>query len=181
MFFALSQSHKKSDCELMKVFRLVFLAAVVACVAVSGCAAGSYRRNVLEVEGASAGVNLRTAASGAAATSHDAGTDANGNDGLPVSRTATGGIINTLLSFLTVIAFIGNGAFMVYTLAWLSVFLGAGATLLLVIGLVGESDLAETVMMPLALLMAAMFFTSVFFSVRDSFEDVLPRQETPVD
>jgi hypothetical protein len=53
--------------------------------------------------------------------------------------------------------------------------------LLLVIGLVGESDLAETVMMPLALLMAAMFFTSVFFSVRDSFEDVLPRQEIPVD
>ena len=105
--------------KMKVVFRLVFLAAVVACVAVSGCAAGSYRRNVLEVEGASAGVNLRTAASGAAATSHDAGTDANGNDGLPVSRTATGGIINTLLSFLTVIAFIGNGAFMVYTF-WLS-------------------------------------------------------------
>ena len=115
-------SHKKNPTAMMmKVFRLVFM-AVVACVAVSGCAAGSYRRNVLEVEGASAGVNLRTAASGAAAaaaTSHDAGTDANGNDGLPVSRTATGGIINTLLSFLTVIAFIGNGAFMVYTF-WLS-------------------------------------------------------------
>jgi hypothetical protein len=41
------------------------------------------------------------------------------NDGLPVSRTATGGVINTLLSFLTLLAFIGNGAFMVYTF-WLS-------------------------------------------------------------
>lgn len=41
------------------------------------------------------------------------------NDGLPVSRTATGGVINTLLSFLTLLAFIGNGAFMVYSF-WLS-------------------------------------------------------------
>jgi len=73
------------------------------------------------------------------------------------------------------------GAFMVYTLSWFSVFLGAGVTLLLVISLMGESDLAETVMMPLALLMAAMFFTSVFFSVRDSFEDVMPRQDPPAD
>ena len=48
-----------------------------------------------------------------------AGSDYNENDGLPVSRTATGGIINTLLSFLTVLAFVGNGAFMVYAF-WLS-------------------------------------------------------------
>ena len=47
------------------------------------------------------------------------GSDYNENDGLPVSRTATGGIINTLLSFLTVLAFLGNGAFMVYAF-WLS-------------------------------------------------------------
>ena len=47
------------------------------------------------------------------------GSEYNENDGLPVSRTATGGIINTLLSFLTVLAFLGNGAFMVYAF-WLS-------------------------------------------------------------
>ena len=61
------------------------------------------------------------------------------------------------------------GAFMVYTLSWFSVFLGAGVTLLLVISLMGESDLAETVMMPLALLMAAMFFCSIYFSFLDCF------------
>ena len=47
------------------------------------------------------------------------GSDYNENDGLPISRTATGGIINTLLSFLTVLAFLGTGAFMVYAF-WLS-------------------------------------------------------------
>jgi hypothetical protein len=29
-------------------------------------------------------------------------------------RTATGGIVNTLLCFLTVVAFLGNAAFLVY-------------------------------------------------------------------
>jgi hypothetical protein len=41
------------------------------------------------------------------------------NDGVPVSRTATGGFVNTVMVFLTVVAFIGNGAFMIYVF-WLS-------------------------------------------------------------
>lgn len=48
-----------------------------------------------------------------------AGTVVNENDIVPISRTATGGFVNTILVFLTVFAFLGNGAFMVYVF-WLS-------------------------------------------------------------
>jgi hypothetical protein len=43
----------------------------------------------------------------------------NDNDIVPISRTATGGFVNTILVFLTIFAFLGNGAFMVYVF-WLS-------------------------------------------------------------
>lgn len=62
------------------------------------------------------------------------------------------------------------GAFMVYTLAWLGVFLSAGMAVLFVLSLIGDQSLAETALTPVALLMAAMFFTSVYFSVRDCFD-----------
>ena len=93
--------------------RSLLLLFALFCAVSSGISA-------VEVETSAAGSHLRSGATDATMTSVSvAGMDANGNDGLPVSRTATGGIINTLLSFLTVIAFIGNGAFMVYTF-WLS-------------------------------------------------------------
>ena len=41
------------------------------------------------------------------------------NLGEPLSRTATGGFVNTIMVALTVFAFLGNGAFMVYVF-WLS-------------------------------------------------------------
>lgn len=41
------------------------------------------------------------------------------NFGVPVSRTATGGFVNTIMVALTIFAFLGNGAFMVYVF-WLS-------------------------------------------------------------
>jgi hypothetical protein len=72
------------------------------------------------------------------------------------------------------------GAFTVYTLAWLSVFLGAGVVLLAVVSLIGEASLAETIMMPVALLMAAMFFTSVYFTVRDCFGETVPAPDNPL-
>ena len=37
----------------------------------------------------------------------------------PIVRTATGGFIHTIMVFLTIVSFIGNGAFMVYVF-WLS-------------------------------------------------------------
>ena len=68
------------------------------------------------------------------------------------------------------------GAFTVYTMAWLCVFLSTGMVILFVVSLIGEQNLAETVMTPVALLMAAMFFTSVYFSVRDCFGEMLPAE-----
>lgn len=40
-------------------------------------------------------------------------------DQTPIVRTATGGFIHTIMVFLTIVSFIGNGAFMVYVF-WLS-------------------------------------------------------------
>ena len=41
------------------------------------------------------------------------------NDPTPILRTATGGFVHTIMVFLTIVSFIGNGAFMVYVF-WLS-------------------------------------------------------------
>jgi len=71
------------------------------------------------------------------------------------------------------------GAFSVYTLAWMGVFLSAGMVMLFAISLIGEQSLAETVITPVALLMAAMFFTSVYFSVRDCFGEMVPAPAPP--
>lgn len=72
------------------------------------------------------------------------------------------------------------GAFAVYLLAWAGVFV-AGATVILTISsAIGGSDLTAAVLMPGALLMAAMFFTSVYFSVKDCFDLPSPGSEVEV-
>ena len=69
------------------------------------------------------------------------------------------------------------GAFAFYLLAWAGVFV-AGATVILVISsALGGNDLSGAVLMPGALLMAAMFFTSIYFSVKDCFELPEPGSE----
>jgi hypothetical protein len=69
------------------------------------------------------------------------------------------------------------GAFAVYLLAWMGVFV-AGATVILTLsGALGGTDLTGAVLMPGALLMAAMFFTSVYFSVKDCFDLPSPGSE----
>lgn len=77
--------------------------------------------------------------------------------------------------FFSIVACLRNiGAFTVYGLAWTGVFLGAGiaasvaVTLLALLGL--GSALAAGIMVGTAMLLAAMFFTSVVFSFRDCFE-----------
>lgn len=81
------------------------------------------------------------------------------------------------LFFSLVASWRNLGAFTVYTLAWLAVFLVSGAAMLIVVSLVGDPSLAETIMLPIALLMAAMFFTSVYFTVRDCFGEMIPEAE----
>jgi hypothetical protein len=69
------------------------------------------------------------------------------------------------------------GAFAVYLLAWAGVFVACAMLILLISSALGGNDLSAAVLMPGALLMAAMFFTSVYFSVKDCFELPEPGSE----
>jgi hypothetical protein len=72
--------------------------------------------------------------------------------------------------FFSVVACLKNfGAFLTYGMAWVGVFLGVGSVFGLVGALLGGPAMARAVMMPLALLIAAMFSTSIYFTFRDSF------------
>lgn len=73
--------------------------------------------------------------------------------------------------FFSFVACLRNaGAFLLYGMAWLVVFLGAGLVVSLLAGLAGGPGLAATLMFPVAMLLAAMFFTSILFTVDDCFE-----------
>ena len=65
-------------------------------------------------------------------------------------------------------------AFTVFGVAWMAVFMVAGLVLTSLAGAIGGPTAAATIMFPAAMLMAAMFFTSIYFTYRDSFE---PGQE----
>jgi hypothetical protein len=70
------------------------------------------------------------------------------------------------------------GAFAVYLLAWVGVFVVGATVILTISSALGGNDLTGAVLMPGALLMAAMFFTSVYFSVKDCFDLPSPGSET---
>ena len=75
------------------------------------------------------------------------------------------------------------GAFMVYALGWIGCFLVAGVVVALLASLFDSPTMAATVMLPVALIMAAMFFSSVYATFRDSFtadEPVSPRVDEVV-
>jgi hypothetical protein len=69
-------------------------------------------------------------------------------------------------------------AFTVFGVAWVGVFLITGMVVTTLAALVGNAAVASIMMVPAALLMAAMFFTSLYFTFRDSFEaDTEPQPE----
>ncbi|HEY9208841.1 MAG TPA: BPSS1780 family membrane protein, partial [Acidovorax sp.] len=76
--------------------------------------------------------------------------------------------------FFSIVACLRNfGAFTVYGLAWMGVFLLGGLVVSLVAGLLAVGGLTSVVggiMVGAAMMMAAMFFTSVVFTFRDCFE-----------
>ena len=77
--------------------------------------------------------------------------------------------------FFSIVACVRNfGAFLVYGVGWLGVFLLGGLVVALVSALLSMMGLAGSaaggIMVGAALMMAAMFFTSVVFTFRDSFE-----------
>ena len=61
------------------------------------------------------------------------------------------------------------GAFTVFGLAWSGVFILAATTVALIASTLGNPTLATVVMFPVALVIVAMFFTSIYFTFRDSF------------
>ena len=60
-------------------------------------------------------------------------------------------------------------AFLVYVAVWATVFGSAALLSMLVATLMGDAQMTLSIMMPLALLVAAMFFTSMLFTVKDCF------------
>jgi len=73
------------------------------------------------------------------------------------------------LFFSLVACWRNRGAFTVYGLAWLGVFIGGGLGVMLIANLVGSAAFAAAALVPFMLLLASMFFTSMYFTVRDSF------------
>jgi len=61
-------------------------------------------------------------------------------------------------------------AFTVYGLAWMGIFLGVNLVLGLLGLLLGNPQLVGAILLPTALLLAAMFFSSLYFTFRDSFD-----------
>ena len=58
-----------------------------------------------------------------------------------------------------------------YGLAWAGVFMTAAVVVSLIASLLGNPMMATVVMFPVALVIVAMFFTSVYFTFRDSFSE----------
>jgi hypothetical protein len=82
--------------------------------------------------------------------------------------------------FFSLVACLRNfGAFLVYGITWLGIFIGAGTVFGLLGGLLGGPAVARAVMMPVALIMAAMFSTSIYFTFRDSFVATPENEEQP--
>ena len=72
--------------------------------------------------------------------------------------------------FFSLVACLRNlGAYTVYGLLWMAVFGLAGVVAVSLMALLGLGAAAGVVMVPLALTMAAMFFSSIYFTFRDSF------------
>lgn len=65
------------------------------------------------------------------------------------------------------------GAIAVFFVSWGAIFLGVAMTMTLLAGIFGDGFL-QVVVMPMALILAAMVTVSVLSSVRDSFADALP-------
>jgi hypothetical protein len=74
------------------------------------------------------------------------------------------------LFFSAVVCFRNAGAYALFGITWMAVlgFIGVGVTLL--VGLLASAEAAAALIMPVALLMAAMFSTSIYFTFQGSFE-----------
>lgn len=62
------------------------------------------------------------------------------------------------------------GAYLVFGLSWMGMFMGIGIVVTTLATLIGGPAAAGSAMFPAALLMAAMFFTSIYFTFESTFE-----------
>lgn len=79
--------------------------------------------------------------------------------------------------FFSVVAIVRNTrAYLLYGLMWMGVSIAAAMLLLVVAAVSGSATVASAGLLPIALLVAAMFFASLWFTFRDSFEpsDAVP-------
>ena len=74
------------------------------------------------------------------------------------------------LFFSLIACFKNFWAFSVFALVWMGVFLSVGLLVATLAGMLGNPELVLTLLFPTAMLMAAMFFTSIYFSFRDCFD-----------
>jgi hypothetical protein len=86
--------------------------------------------------------------------------------------------------FFSAIACLHNfKAYLLYGLAWLAVFAGGTMLIVSVLAMVGLATVAAAAIVPLALTLAAMFFSSIYFTFRDSFvhsEEISTTTEHPL-
>ncbi len=61
-------------------------------------------------------------------------------------------------------------AMTVYSLVWMCAFLAMGVVVAVIAALAGNAETVTAIMFPSGMLMAAMFFTSIYFTFQDSFE-----------
>lgn len=72
--------------------------------------------------------------------------------------------------FFSGVACVRNfGAMTAFTFVWLGLFMGAGMLVMVLAVLIGRPAVMGVVMFPAAMLLAAMFFSSIYFTFRDSF------------
>lgn len=72
--------------------------------------------------------------------------------------------------FFSAVACLRNfGAMTVFALTWVGLFIAVGMVLMVLTISLGQPGLIGILMFPTAMLLAAMFFSSIYFSFRDSF------------
>ena len=69
-------------------------------------------------------------------------------------------------------------AYVVFGLSWMGMFMGIGIAVTTISALIGGPTAAGSAMFPAALLMAAMFFTSIYFTFESTFDSTAP-SDTP--
>lgn len=73
--------------------------------------------------------------------------------------------------FFSFVACMRNlGAFTLYGVAWMGAFLFFGIIMAVLGAILGSAEVVAALLYPVAMLMAAMFFTSIYFTFLDSFE-----------